>query len=371
MSTHTERTSSTKQRKAKHLSICTNPREYTIEHDDAGFGGIRFVHQALPEISAASIDTTESFLGHEIAAPVFISCMTGGSEEGFRVNRDLAIAAERLRVPVGMGSIRVLFEHEEVFDHFHLKRFAPSVPVLANIGGVQVRDLPRKSLVDAVKRLEADALVIHLNPGQELFQPDGDRDFRGIREAIAEMCEESPFPVIVKETGFGIAPAVVRDLLGLGVSYVDVAGGGGTNWVSVEGYRGDEELQRETAEFDTWGIPTAHLLAAIRYNHGNAYDGRILASGGLRAGQDLAKSIALGAKLAGMALPLVRAEVDGGVDAVVSMVERMIAVVRAVMTLTSSVTVADLRRAPLYPNASFQAETRALAEASARSRVRS
>jgi len=294
--------------------------------------------------------------------------MTGGSEEGFRVNRDLAIAAEKLRVPVGMGSIRVLFEHEEVFDHFHLKRFAPSVPVLANIGGVQVRDIPRQALIETVNRLEADALVIHLNPGQEFFQPDGDRDFRGIREAIARFCEESPFPVIVKETGFGIAPALVEDLIGLGVSYVDVAGAGGTNWVSVEGYRGDEELQRETAEFDTWGVPTAHLLAAIRYNHGHAYDGRILASGGLRTGQDLAKSIALGAKLAGMALPLVRAEVDGGVDAVVSAVEHMVKVIRAVMTLRSSSTVAELRSAPLYFSAGLQAEAKALAEASTRSR---
>lgn len=287
--------------------------------------------------------------------------MTGGSDQGFRANTNLARAAQQLGLPVGMGSFRVLFEHDEVFEHFHLKAVAPDVPVLGNLGGVQIRDLPHPKIVELGRRLELDAMVIHLNPGQELFQPDGDRDFRGIREAIGRFCEASPIPVIVKETGFGVAPSLVEDLLGLGVRYVDLAGAGGTNWVSVEGYRGDAGLEADAAEFATWGLPTALLLAAIRARYGRACDGKILSSGGVRSGQDLAKSIALGAVCAGTALPLIRAEAEAGVDGVVAYLESMMRTLRAVMVLTGSRSPENLRSAPLRVRPSFAAEVDSLA----------
>ncbi len=355
------RPSKTKHRKAGHLSICINPHEYAVEHGETGFGDLRFVHNALPELDSSVVDTTESFLGYTLAAPLFISCMTGGSGDGFRANRNLAVSAQTVGIPVGMGSIRVLFEHEEVFDHFHLKKFAPDVPVLANIGGAQARDYPADALIELVKRLESDALVVHLNPGQELFQPGGDRDFRSIRGAIGELCRRSPLPIIVKETGFGVSPALVRDLLEMGVSYVDVAGAGGTNWAIVEAYRAGAESMRDAEQFSRWGIPTAYLLSALRRICGNVCDGRILASGGLRSGGDAAKAIALGAKLAGAALPLIRAEVDGGVEAVVSVLEGMIRVLRTVMILTGSPSVPALRRVPLWSSSGFDAASSSLA----------
>ena len=304
------------------------------------------------------------FLGKTIAAPVFISCMTGGSDEGFRANENLAKAAQTVGVPVGMGSIRVLFEHDEVFEHFHLKKLAPDVPVLANIGGVQIRELPHNRIRELCTRLEVDALVIHLNPGQELFQPDGDRDFRGIREAIGAYCSESTLPVIVKETGFGIAPHHVAELFDLGVSYVDLAGAGGTNWISVEAYRGDESALADAHEFGQWGLPTAILLSSIRERFDSTYDGKILASGGLRAPMDMAKSIALGAGLAGTALPLIREEAAGGVDAVVAMLERIIRTIHTTMVLTGSQSVDDLRRTPLWFTGSFRDSVQALSAAS-------
>jgi isopentenyl-diphosphate Delta-isomerase len=290
--------------------------------------------------------------------------MTGGSEEGFRANRNLALAAERARIPVGMGSFRVLLEHEEVFDHFNLKRYAPDVPVLANIGGVQVREIGEERIVELAKRLETDAIVVHLNPGQELFQRDGDRDFTGIRDAVGRLCRKTNIPIIVKETGFGIAPDLIPELLDLGVAYVDLAGSGGTNWISVESYRADDELAGEASEFDDWGLPTAHLLAAIRLRYGTTLDGRILASGGLRTGSDMAKSIALGALLGGAALPLIRAEVDGGVDAVVRLLESMKRTIVRTMVLTGSRTVEALRSAPLWFRAPFAEEARSIADAS-------
>ena len=286
--------------------------------------------------------------------------MTGGSEEGFRANKNLAAAAKELSLPVGLGSIRVLFEHPEVFEHFYLRPLAGDVPILANLGGVQIATLNHEDIVAVIRRLEVNALVVHLNPGQELFQPDGDRDFSGIAPAIARLCDISPVPIIVKETGFGIAPEVTANLLDSGVAYVDLAGAGGTNWISVEAYRGDESLLYESEEFMDWGVPTALLLATIQRRYDHKYDGKVLASGGIRTGMDVAKSVALGALSAGMALPLIRAEVRGGKDAIITELERAIRTVERVMVLTGSRTVDDLRRAPLYFTGTLENEIQSL-----------
>jgi isopentenyl-diphosphate delta-isomerase type 2 len=340
---------STQNRKAKHLSICSDPREFSVESGTTGFEGIHFVHHALPELNANEVDTSTFFAGQEVSYPFFISCMTGGSDEGFRANKNLAVAAQEANIPVGTGSIRVLFETEEVFEHFHLKTFAPDVPVMANIGGVQLRDINHARIIEMVKRLEVQALVVHLNPGQELFQPDGDRDFRGIKTALYRYCELSPIPVIVKETGFGITPSLAEDLLDGGVAYVDVAGSGGTNWISVESYRNDNRAERESAkEFEGWGLPTAFILAGL-----GDIRGPVLASGGIRTGMDVAKSIALGAELAGLALPFIRAEVEEGIDGIRSLIDSLATTLRNVMVLTGAKSVRELKRVPLWYDGDF------------------
>jgi isopentenyl-diphosphate Delta-isomerase len=293
----------------------------------------------MPELDAARVDTSVQFLGRTMALPVFISCMTGGSEGGFRVNRELAKAAGILGIPVGTGSVRVLLDHPELDNHFALKSQAPDVPLMANIGAVQARDLDPSRLDDIVGRLDADALVIHLNPAQELFQPDGDRDFRGVRDGIARFISRAPYPVIVKETGFGIAPDESRFFLDAGAAYVDIAGAGGTNWISVEAYRDNEAALAVAREFDDWGYPTARLLA-----DSPVASGRILASGGIRSGMDVAKAVALGAASCGLALPLARAAHAGGSEAVVAYIRHIETVLRTVMALTGSSTLAELRR---------------------------
>lgn len=289
-----------------------------------------------------------------MAAPIFISCMTGGSERGFSANRELAKAAREKGYAVGMGSIRILFDHPELFDHFHLKALAPDVPVLANIGGVQIRDEEHGKLFELVKKLEVDSLVVHLNPGQELFQPEGDRDFRGIKDSIARLCEGSPVPLIVKETGFGIRPGLVSELLARGVRYVDLAGAGGTNWVTVEAYRLPEQERQEPEEFADWGIPTALILACL-----GRYQGQILASGGVRSGLDVAKSIALGAHAAGLALPLIREVLSGGAEAVVRYLDRLENTLRSVLVLTGSRTAAELRAGKFWLDPAFAASVAA------------
>lgn len=337
-------------RKEEHLTICTDPSRYQVEGGGAGFEGVRFIHDALPEIADDELDTSVGFLGQRIALPFFISCMTGGSEGGFRANKALVAAAQEMRIPVGLGSIRILTRRPELFEHFHLKPLAPDVPVIANIGAVQVRDGDSGELLALLERLEVQALAVHLNPGQELFQPGGDRDFRGVKEAIARLGERCRLPLIVKETGFGIMPRHVRDLLQTGAAYVDLAGGGGTNWISVESYRLPGEEQAVAAEFADWGVPTALLLAS--------FDGSVehlLASGGIRTGMDAAKALAMGAELAGFALPVIREATGGGAEAVVRLFRRMEETLRTVMLLTGSRTVRDLRKGRTWREPGFAA----------------
>ena len=290
--------------------------------------------------------------------------MTGGSDGGFRANRELARAAETLGIPVGLGSMRVLLENADLFTHFNMKPLAPSVPVLANIGAVQVRDMDRPEIYEMLKRLEAQALVIHMNPGQELFQPEGDRDFRGLKEAIARACDECPLPVIVKETGFGIAPNLVRELLNAGVAYVDLAGAGGTNWILVESYRLSETESAAASQFADWGIPTAVLLAAF-----GGTQIRLLASGGIRGGMDGAKAMAMGAQMAGFALPVIREVVAGGADAVTRFFQRQEKTLRSVMLLTGSKDIASLRRAAIWREPTFNAQVDAFLNAEAFART--
>lgn len=318
------------------------------------FDKVRLIHRALPELDAERIDTSTEFLGYKVSMPVFISSMTGGSAEGFRVNKALAAAAQSASIPVGMGSIRVLFRNPEVFPQFHIKTLAPDVPVFANIGGVQIRDLDHREIDEMVRRLEADALVIHLNPGQELFQPEGDRDFEAVLPAIARYCDASSVPVIVKETGFGIGPTEATLLLDAGVSYVNIAGAGGTNWMQVEAYRLEHAEQRMAEQFADWGTPTALLLAAGRH-----LSPRILASGGLRGGMDVAKSIALGASLAGLALPFARAVYYDGEEGVRRLVDSIRRVLVTAMALSGAPTVAALGAAPVWYSSEFTAELEA------------
>lgn len=355
------------ERKAQHLDICADAERYAVEGGSTMLEHVRLLHRSLPEIDARSVDTSIDFLDHTVSMPVFISSMTGGSAEGYRVNKILARIAEEARIPVGMGSIRILFRKPEVIDHFMLKRIAPNVPVFANIGGVQLVEPDLDALVELLSRLEVDAIAVHLNPGQELAQPEGDRNFDGVLDGISRLCDRSPVPVIVKETGFGIGAAEAAELVDRGVRYVDVAGSGGTNWVTVEGYRMEEPERAVAREFADWGTPTAIALAATR-----DLPGRILASGGLRTGLDVAKSLALGAHAAGLALPFVRAVVDGGYEAGLAFAERLRSVLRTAMTLTGSPDVAALRRAPVIETPAFTELTNRhrAAEEHARDRIR-
>ena len=348
-------------RKTKHIEICTDPA-YDPEGGSALFEHLSFRHRALPEISWDEVKTDSDFLGHAVSLPLFISCMTGGSESSYAINKELAKAAQQMGVPVGLGSCRILFRRPEVFPDFHLRPLAPDVPILSNLGAQQlVEERLRdnyKTVNEWNKKLEVTAQVVHLNPGQEVYQDHGDRDFRGIKDTLQDFIAKSPLPVIVKETGFGMAPDEVDWLLKAGAASVDLAGAGGTNWLTVEAYRLDEAGYQSAEALRDWGWPTALLLAAVGHRKG-----RVLASGGLRSGVDLAKALALGAHAGGFALPVVRAAKEGGSEAVVALLSGYARALKTVMILTSSRTLADLRKAPLDLSREFEFRLKRLKKA--------
>lgn len=347
---HREQNAGISRRKDHHLDICLDPERYQVEAPTGtGFDAVQFVHDALPELDADAIDTTQPFLRTTLNAPLLISCMTGGSGRGRTANRALAEAAQRTGIAVGVGSIRPVLEDAAAFAHFHVKPLAPDVPVLANIGAVQLREWGTRQLRPLLERLEVQGLVIHLNVGQELFQPHGDGDFRGLLDAIAQAVVECGLPIIVKETGFGVRPRLVRQLLGSGVKYVDVAGAGGTNWVLVEGYRLVGRGADSARAFADWGLPTGVLLAAL-----HDVPGKLIASGGLRHGVHVAKALAMGAVLGAMALPFIRAVMAEGVDGAAALVDHLIHELRVAMTLCGAATLPALRQAQLMQSAGFR-----------------
>lgn len=301
----TREASSGRKRKGEHLRI-------NLEEDvngkgiTTGFEQYRFVHQALPDLDLAAIDTSLAFFGRRLAAPLLISSMTGGIPQGGRLNRTLAAAAQSLRIAIGLGSVRVAIEEPEVVDTFRVRDLAPDVPVFANFGAVQLNyGFGLRECLRAVELVEADALILHLNPLQEALQVNGNTNFAGLITRIAAVCRELPVPVIVKEVGWGISADVALRLAEAGVAAIDVAGAGGTSWSEVEMHRaGSEHIRRVAEAFAGWGIPTAESLRLVR----PVVPGlTVIASGGIRSGIDVAKAIALGADAAGVAGPALRA----------------------------------------------------------------
>ena len=329
-------------RKEHHLDICLNDERYSDPAPNGtSLDQVQFLHQAVPELDTRCLDTTQPFLSAMLRLPLMISSMTGGSGRGRSANRALAMAAQRAGIAIGLGSIRPLLQDETTFEDFHVKPLAPDVPVLANLGAVQLRDIHIHALRQVLQRLEVQALVVHLNTGQELFQPDGDRDFRGLLVAIERVTAECGMPVIVKETGFGIRPGIARHLLDCGVRYVDLSGSDGTNWILVEGQRLADNQRESTTPFANWGLPTGVILAALRDRAGG-----LIASGGLRHGVHLAKAIAMGAACGGMALPFIRAVMAGGTDGALLLIDRIEHEFRTAMALCGATSLAELRRIP-------------------------
>jgi isopentenyl-diphosphate delta-isomerase len=327
-----------RDRKAEHIALALEERMQVPGH---AFDRLAFEHCALPEIDFDDIDTSCEFLGRRLGAPLLISSMTGGTGEAARINRHLAEAAEQRGIAIAVGSQRKAIEDPVTAESFEVRRFAPSVPVLGNLGAVQLNyGFGVEHCRRALDMIGADALVLHLNPLQEAIQPEGQTRFARLLPKIAEVVAGLGAPVVVKEIGSGLSERVARSLQRAGVRILDTAGVGGTSWARIEAARADDFDIGEL--FADWGIPTPDSIRALARVPGI----QVIGSGGIRHGLDVAKAIALGADLAGMAYRFL-APARESAEAVVDKIDRTVRELRIAMFCAGARTLAELRSAPL------------------------
>jgi isopentenyl-diphosphate delta-isomerase len=299
---------STSNRKIEHLELCAN-RNVEANRDEhnfrrTGFEEITLIHNALPGLNKQEIETSVDFLSHRLAFPLLIASMTGGHPDTVKVNEALALAAQEMGIGIGVGSQRAAIEDPSQEDSFRIIRdAAPDAFVYGNLGLPQLKEYGVEGVRQAAGMIDADAMAIHLNVLQEAIQPEGDTDARGGIELIKQVCDELTIPVIAKETGAGISREVAQQLCDAGVSAIDVGGMGGTTWAGVEVYRARQQDDTKSEElgnlFWDWGIPTA--ISVIESN----ISVPVIATGGIRTGMDMAKSLAIGASVCAAALPFV------------------------------------------------------------------
>jgi isopentenyl-diphosphate delta-isomerase len=343
----------TENRKASHLRICLD-EEVQARGIQSGLRDISFIHRALPEIDKDDIDLSTVFLKRKLQAPIFLSAMTGGAREAEQINVVLAETAQKMGLAMGVGSQRAAIENQSLARTFQVARsVAPNIPLVGNLGAPQLRSgWGVKEAVEAVDMIEADALAIHLNPLQEVVQPEGEPRYRGVLDVIRDIKEGLSVPLIVKETGAGISREDAKLLEEAGIDILDVGGAGGTSWAAVEYYRAKESGDTVGARLGTvfwdWGIPTAaSIVECVRTT-----SLPIIASGGIRSGLDIAKALALGADWVGIALPLLKAAAKGEEELHLE-IEMILNELRCTMFLTGAKNLKELKETPLIVGGSL------------------
>lgn len=337
-------TPSIEDRKVDHIRINLE-QDVQFPHLTTGLERYRFLHSALPEIDLKSLDSTVTLFGKTISAPILISSMTGGADMAYQINLRLAEAAQANGIAMGLGSQRAALKDPALDYTYQVRKVAPDVLLFGNVGAVQFNygygiDECRR----CVDMVEADALILHFNVLQEAVQPEGDTNFAGLLSKVEQVCRQLPVPVIAKEVGWGFSEQNARDLASAGVAAIDVAGSGGTSWSEVEYHRAPTAFHaRVAAAFADWGIPTAD---AVRYAAAGAPQLPVIASGGLRDGIDIAKCIALGAIMGGIAGPFLKAASES-VEAVDQLIRELTAQVRIAMLCSGADSIAALQRVPL------------------------
>jgi isopentenyl-diphosphate delta-isomerase len=328
-----------RDRKAEHIELALDRRMQT---GVSFFDDWELEHEALPEIDFEDIDTSVEFLGKKLSAPLLISCMTGGTSVAGPINLRLAEAAERSRIAVGVGSQRKALEDRSTRETFRVREVAPTIPLLGNLGAVQLNyGFGLAELEAAVEMIEADALVLHLNPLQEAIQPEGQTHFADLLPRIGEATRKLSVPVVIKEVGNGISGRTARALAQEGVRIFDTAGLGGTSWARIEAQRAQDVELGEI--FAGWGVPTPDSIRQLAAIEGIS----IIGSGGLRHGLDAAKAIALGADLVGMAYQFLEAATVSP-ESVVERIERIVRELKIAMLCVGARTIPELRQAKIY-----------------------
>ncbi|MGD2065855.1 MAG: type 2 isopentenyl-diphosphate Delta-isomerase [Candidatus Bathyarchaeota archaeon] len=335
------------ERKADHIEICLK-EEVQAQKASTGFEDVSLVHRALPEIEREKIDLSTTVFGCKFSAPIFVGAMTGGTPEAKKINAAIAEAVEELNLGMGVGSQRIAIDNPELAHTFSIVRQkAPTAFIIANIGGPQlVTKYGIKEAKTAVEMIQANALAIHLNPLQEAVQPEGDTNYSNLLQNIGEIAQELDVPVIVKETGAGIAAEDAKMLEEAGVTGIDVAGVGGTSWAAVEYFRAkarqDVSSQKLGKTFWDWGIPTAaSLVETVK-----SVNLPVIASGGIRNGIDIAKALALGASLASATFPFLEPATKGSEDVKRALMS-LVGEVRNAMFLVGADSIQKLQNVPV------------------------
>ena len=335
----------TENRKAEHIKICLNEKAQARKAT-TGFEDVQFVHRALPEVDKAKIDVSTTIFGHKFSAPLIVGAMTGGTAEATRINATIAEAVEQLQLGMGLGSQRAAIENPKLTETFAVARKkAPTAFLIANIGGIQLANgYGVKEVKKAVDMIDADAVAVHLNALHEAVQPEGQTNFKGVLAKIGEIAGEIDKPVIVKETGAGIAAGDAKRLEAAGVSAIDVGGVGGTSFAAVEYYRSEaNSVQRSLGDvFWDWGIPTAVSLVETA----QTVKIPVIASGGVRSGVDAAKALALNACLASVSQPALETAVKSAKETE-ELLSLLTEELRTVMFLVGAENVQQLAKAPL------------------------
>lgn len=337
----------TQRRKADHIRICLDEKSQARKVT-TGFEDIHLIHKALPEINKQNIDLSAQFLGHKFAAPLIVGAITGGTNQAEKINATIAEVVEELQLGMGVGSQRAAIEDKNLAKTFAITRKkAPHAFLVANIGGVQlVHGYNVKDVKKAIDMIDADAIAIHLNALQEAIQPEGQTNFEGVLAKIDEIAKELDKPVIVKETGTGIAAEEAKKLEAAGVKAIDVGGVGGTSFAAVEYQRTntkESQLQRFLGEaFWDWGIPTATSIAEIA----QTVKIQVIASGGIRNGSDVAKALALGAQLSSLSQPILQTAIKG-VKETENLLTLLIEELRNIMFLVGATNIEHLSSTPV------------------------
>jgi len=325
-------------RKKDHIRI--NLEEDVKSGIITGLENYRLIHQALPEISLDEVDLSQQLFGKILSVPLFVSSMTGGTDKAAEINRVLALAAQEVGCGMGVGSQRAAIENPSLRESYKIRKYAPDILLFANLGAVQLNyGYGIDQCKQAVDMIEADALILHLNPLQEALQPEGDWNFHNLVDKIYQIKRGLRVPLIVKEVGWGISKETAQKLFEAGVDGIDVAGAGGTSWSQVEMHRlGDPFKAQIAGAFIDWGIPTADSILNAR---SVSADWVVFASGGLRNGIDIAKSIALGANLGGMAGIFLRFA-NESLEKTIDLMEMIIEQIRISMFASGSKSLQDL-----------------------------
>jgi len=334
----------TPKRKAEHLKIISNSN-VNFDQKTTGFENYQFIHNSLPEINFDDIDISEEFLGYKLSFPFLINSMTGGEKNGEELNRVLSKIANDEEIAFALGSIRPCLENSKTIKSYAITRqIAPDTPILGNIGAAQLLTYPAEIIRNVLNEIDVNGLCIHLNPLQEVLQPEGDKNFSGVTGKIKTLAEYLDIPIIIKEVGFGLPIQNIQDLKSFGIKWFDVSGAGGTSWAKVERHRNDNLINKKVAEeFAEFGLPTAEIISQAI----NIKDINLIASGGINSGITFAKAIAMGARLGGVAGALIQSWNKDGVSGIQNLIKIYKKTLKICLLITGKEKLDDFRNTTL------------------------